>query len=82
LRDLQELGFKTFHPYIDESYDLEINPIRRMQLLEVELQKLANMSIEQIHQLYNSLTDILIHNQEHLKTFKDTDPYRDIIKVI
>jgi hypothetical protein len=82
LRDLQELGFKTFHPYIDETYDLETNPIRRMQLLEIELQKLANMSIEELHQLYYSMTDILIHNQGHLKTFKDTDPYRDIIKVI
>jgi hypothetical protein len=82
LRDLQELGFKTFHPYIDETYDLEKNPIRRMQLLETELKKLADMSIEQIHQLYYSLVDVLIHNQEHLKTFKDTDPYRDIIKVI
>jgi hypothetical protein len=82
LRDLQELGFKTFHPYIDETYDLETNPIKRMRLLETELQKLSAMPIEELHQLYYSMTDILIHNQEHLKTFKDTDPYRDIIKVI
>jgi hypothetical protein len=82
LKELRDLGFKTFHPYIDESYDLEIDPIKRMQLLEAELQKLASMSIEELHQLYYSMTDILIHNQEHLKTFKDTDPYRDIIKAI
>jgi hypothetical protein len=82
LKELRDLGFKTFHPYIDESYDVEPNPIKRMQLLETELKKLANMSINKLHQLYYSMTDILIHNQEHLKTFKDTNPYADIIKVI
>jgi hypothetical protein len=82
LKELRDLGFKTFHPYIDESYDTVSNPTKRMQLLEIELQKLANRSIEELHQLYYSMIDVLIYNQEHLKTFKDTDPYRDIIKVI
>jgi len=82
LKELQNLGFKTFHPHIDESYDTESNPIKRMRLLEIELQKLANMSIKEVHQLYYSITDILTHNQAHLKTFNDTNPYADIIKVI
>lgn len=79
LKELQELGFKTFHPYIDESYDLEYDPVKRMALLEIELAKLAHMPIGKLHTLYYSMKDILIHNQEHLKTFKDTNPYSDLI---
>lgn len=31
LKSLRELGFKTFSPFIDESYDETISPFRRMQ---------------------------------------------------
>ena len=40
LAELRKLGFKTFEPFIDESYDLERDPKKRILLLE--LQELKN----------------------------------------
>lgn len=74
LNKLHTLGFKTFHPFIDESYDNEPNPKKRFALIEQELLKFANMSIEQIHDWYYSITDILIHNQTQLYNYKNHNP--------
>jgi len=75
LKILKDFGFKTFHPYINESYDAEMDDRARMLLIEAEIKKLANMSLNDLHTLYYSLTDILIHNQNHLKTFLRYNPY-------
>jgi hypothetical protein len=80
LAHLRDLGFKTFHPFIDESYDDEINPKNRMLMLERELVKFHAMSINDIHDWYYSITDTLIHNQRHLATFKDTNPYNSVVE--
>mgnify|MGYP000580535428 CR=1 FL=1 len=46
IAELKRLGFKTFEPFIDESYDLEINPKTRIQKIETEIEKLKNKSNE------------------------------------
>jgi hypothetical protein len=75
LERLKKLGFKTFHPFIDESYDLEQDPKRRFLLITREIKKLANKSLDEIHDWYYSIKDIVIHNQQHLSTFKDYNPF-------
>ena len=62
LKYLKELGFKTFHPFIDESYDNEEDPIKRMTMIYDEVKRLDSLSIEEIHEWYYSVKDILIHN--------------------
>ena len=42
---LRNLGFKTFHPYINESYDVETDPIKRFSLIEQEIKKLNYSSV-------------------------------------
>lgn len=76
LRHLQNLGFKTFSPYIDESYDLETDYLKRMKMIETEILKLNALSQQELHNLYYSMTDILIHNRKHFESFKDTNPYK------
>ena len=78
LAELKKLGFKTFEPFIDESYDSEINPIKRIKKIEIEIEKLKNKSIEEIHNWYYSIKDILIHNQKHLYTFGDYECLEEI----
>jgi hypothetical protein len=78
LQELRRMGFKTFSPYIDESYDSEINPVSRMTKIEQEIKKLAGLTKQQLHDLYYSMQDILIHNQEHLTTFIDHNPYQQV----
>ena len=80
LAKLKQLGFKTFHPYIDESYDSEVYPSRRIQMIEEEIKKLASKSLEELHEWYYSITDILLHNLNHLRTFKDYDPWEELYK--
>jgi hypothetical protein len=82
LAELRKLGFKTFEPFIDESYDLEKDPKKRMLLLEKELLKLKNMSIEELHNWYYSITDILLYNQKHLYTFEEYECFDEIFQKI
>jgi hypothetical protein len=80
LAKLKKLGFKTFHPYINESYDLEQNPRNRFLMIEEEIKKLSNRSMHELHDWYYSITDILTHNWNHLQTFSDYDPWEELYK--
>lgn len=82
LAELKRLGFKTFEPFIDESYDLESNPRLRMQKIEIEIEKLKNKSIEEIHDWYYSIKDILIHNQKHMYSFENYECFEEIFEKI
>ena len=79
LKELKRLGFKTFEPFIDESYDLEIDPKVRIKKIEKEIEKLKNASIEQIHEWYYSIKNILLHNQKHMYSFSDYECYDEIL---
>ena len=82
LAELKRLGFKTFEPFIDESYDLEIDPKIRMEKIEKEIQKLKNKSIQEIHEWYYSIKDILLYNQNHLYTFETYECFETIFEQI
>lgn len=75
LKTLIEFGFKTFHPYIDESYDSCIDFRQRIKLIEKEIIRLNSLSQQELHNLYYSMTDILIHNQQHAMTLTNHDPF-------
>lgn len=79
---LHELGFKTFAPYINEDYAYEDNKKKRAQLLIKEVERLGNMPLDEIHNLYYNLKDTLLYNQEHLKSFIDTNPYVELFEKI
>ena len=82
LRKLKGLGFKTFSPFIDESYDMEQDHRKRLLLLRKELLKLNSMPLQEIHDWYYSITDILIHNQTHLASFANKNFFADGIEKI
>ena len=82
LAELRKLGFKTFEPFIDESYDEEIDPYKRMEKIEIEIEKLKNKTIEEIHNWYYSIIDILIYNQNHLYTFEKYECFETIFEKI
>jgi len=82
IAELKRLGFKTFEPFIDESYDLEIDPKLRLEKIEKEIEKLKNKSIEEIHNWYYSIKEILIYNQKHLYTFENYECFEEIFEKI
>lgn len=44
LKQFREMGYKTFHPYINESYDLIEDPELRLIAVVQEIERLCNMS--------------------------------------
>ncbi|MGK7950242.1 MAG: tetratricopeptide repeat protein [Xenococcaceae cyanobacterium] len=65
LKLLQNMGFKTFNGYIDESYDLVEDPYERANLIVEQLKNLCSMSQEELHNWYTELSPILFYNYGH-----------------
>jgi hypothetical protein len=70
LHALRELGYRTFHPYIDESYDGIDDDVKRLEAIYKSVEKLANMSDKQWNQFEREIFPILIYNKEVLKKAK------------
>lgn len=65
LKHMRSLGFETFHPFFDESYDEAVDPTARMVLLQKEISRLLNLSGEELKELYIAMLPILEHNYNH-----------------
>lgn len=63
---LHRLGYKTFHPFINEDYDKETNHCKRMKLIVDEVQRLCNLSDEEWIELNKELQPIISYNKNHL----------------
>jgi hypothetical protein len=74
LRQLRDLGYKTFAPLIDESYDEEEDHNLRLAKIAQEAKRLCEMNKDQLHDWYWSMEDILIHNHNKILEFHKHDP--------
>jgi hypothetical protein len=63
LEKLHQLGFKTFSPWINETYDLEPNVYLRLEMIKQEIDRLASMSLDQLLTLHTELLPIFEHNR-------------------
>ena len=59
-------GFKTFHPFINESYDNEKHPYKRVSKIMKEVNKLCTMNQSEINKFLSDVDDILEHNYKVL----------------
>ncbi len=83
----ERFGFKTFHPYIDESYDMEDDDFKRLQMIQMEISKFAYKSKEEKDQFLNDVKDICIHNQNLLieyasRSWKRDEENKEMEKII
>jgi len=62
---LRSYGFKTFDPWIDESYDQETDPTRRLDLISAQISRLCGLSHSDLHRMYQEMTPVLEHNRNH-----------------
>ena len=65
MKQFNKLGFKSFHPYINESYDKEKDPTKRFKMITKEIKRLCDMNDKEIYDWYWSMEEILIHNYNH-----------------
>jgi|TARA_Y100000310_G_scaffold231464_1_gene234026 hypothetical protein len=67
LEILRDWGFKTFHPFIDETYDTIKDPVERMNHIKIEIDKLCNKSLLELDEWYWKMEKILLYNHNHVK---------------
>lgn len=92
--DLRNEGFDMFDDIINHQYDLipsdsencliTKNLNQKCKLISDELEKFCSMDINELHQLYLSLKDRFIYNQELLykKTIEQNDLHRNLAHFI
>lgn len=67
LKRLQELGYKTFSNLWDESYDSEVDSLKRMQKICDLVEYLSNLSMTEFMKIITDANGILDHNFTILK---------------
>jgi len=65
LNYLKNYGFQTFDRWIDESYDLESDPDRRMNMIVKELDRLCNLPWNELMGMYADMQEVLEFNHQH-----------------
>jgi len=78
---IQQYGFKTFSPYINEDYDLEKDHSRRLYLISEEMHRINNMPKHQQKYIVSKCREIAKFNKQYFfsKVFlnKITDELTD-----
>lgn len=73
LSALRKIGFKTFSPFIDETYDTVEDDYTRFHLIVKEITKLCDLSDADMLEWQNGVKEIVDFNQHH---FFSNDDYR------
>lgn len=66
LEILRKMGYKTFHPFIDETYDTIQDDELRLQAIMDEVERLSNLSDEEMIKWQENILPILEHNYQVL----------------
>ena len=65
LKLIRGYGFQTFQGFIDESYDDELDPRRRFEMVYDEFRRLCALEEAEIDRLEAGLEEVLIFNARH-----------------
>jgi hypothetical protein len=76
LAALRSLGYMTFSPFIDESYDDEQDPMQRMAMIVDEISRLCSLSKTEIRDWYESLIPVLVHNARIIRSSDTFSKFR------
>lgn len=66
LKTLRELGYKTFHPLINEDYDCETDPCKRLLMVLDEVERLCNLNSYELSKFIEQSKSICEFNHRHL----------------
>lgn len=65
LEYLRSYGFKTFSKWIDESYDCELDPQKRLSMIVQEVEKICLLPDSQLDAMYKDMQDIVNYNFDY-----------------
>jgi hypothetical protein len=78
LARLRELGYKTFSPYIDESYD-NLPTWKRLSAIVKEIERIKNIPPREKLNWYSKMQDIVEHNYQHINNEVNLFRYINVI---
>ena len=73
LEDFRQLGFETFSPYINESYDREPDNYKRLNMIVGEIERITSLSADEYRTLVENCHSIAVRNQQKLLSKKDNN---------
>lgn len=76
LKYIRSYGFKTFHPYINESYDEEINDSKRLEMIVEEMKRLNSLDTQKWDKIVYECYKIAEYNK---KLFFSEQFYQSIV---
>jgi hypothetical protein len=62
---LKHYGFQTFSDWIDESYDLESDPEKRLNMIASEVSRLCQKPLGELRSLHKEMMPVLEFNRQH-----------------
>lgn len=77
LQALRDIGYKTFHPWVDESYDKEPNDSKRLKMCVEEVQRLCSLSDQEVERFISETKPMVEHNFQMLMT-RETYVYKKL----
>lgn len=66
LNDLRKLGFKTFHPFINENYDSVENNLDRLRMIVDEIERISKLDYSDFLELIENCDSITQYNYDLL----------------
>jgi hypothetical protein len=79
LYNLQKRGYKTFSPYIDESYDTIEDDDLRMECIVREINRLCNLSEQELINFTYNIQPIVQHNSSLYKNVTDFTVTKNVV---
>jgi hypothetical protein len=64
MEELKNLGYKTFSPYIDESYDQEVDNLKRLQMISSEVKRICSLNESEYNDLLQNCNVIAEYNRD------------------
>ena len=65
LDHLKMMGFRTFDPWIDESYNLEPNTDRRFDMIQQEMKRLASLPSDKLQEVLQQINLVADYNKNN-----------------
>jgi hypothetical protein len=82
LSELRKRGYKTFSPYIDESYDDIKDDDSRLTMITNEINRLCKLSPEDWIQFTSSIKEIVDHNFIHFSNTTDFRITKNVVSML
>lgn len=75
LAHLKSMGFLTFEPWFDESYDKETNDYKRLDMILKEVKRLSELTFEQWNVIIKEMEPVLAHNYNRMINYTSEHCY-------